>query len=49
MHGQSLYSDMEQEYYSGKRVNFKMWAGNQGKLWKCMERYTQSTMWTDCT
>ena len=24
-------------------------AGNQGKQWKCMERYTRRAMWADCT
>ena len=28
---QWLYSDTKQEYYSGKRVNWKMWTGNQGE------------------
>ena len=26
-----VYSDMAQEYYSGNRVNWNMWTGNQGK------------------
>ena len=24
-------------------------AENQGKQWKCMERYTRRAMWADCT
>ena len=26
-----VYSDTAQEYYSGNRVNWNMWTGNQGK------------------
>ena len=29
MHGQWLYSDTEQEYYSEMRVTQKFWTGNQ--------------------
>ena len=49
IHGQWRYSDMEQEYYSGKRVNWKAWIGYQGKQWQCMEHYIRRAMWTDCT
>ena len=47
MHEQWLFSNTEQEYYSGKRVNWKMWTGNHGKQWQCMERYTQRPMWKE--